>query len=104
MVRRLRMLRAGTPPHARGTPSCRHSAAMSSGRPAKRTQLWRCLMGLWLWDEDPCFSMSPADTLTTLAAAAIAAGVIEPPRVRTAQVIDFNAVRLARLGEQGPDA
>lgn len=61
-------------------------------------------MGLWLYDDDPCWSLSPADTLTTLAAAAVAAGVVDPPVRRTADVICFRTARLARLGDGGPDA
>lgn len=65
-------------------------------------------MGLWLYDDDPCWSLSPADRLTTLKAAAIAAGIVDPPRLDVRplppEVVELAAYRVARLAEQGPDA
>lgn len=68
-------------------------------------------MGLWLYDDDPCWSMYPADALTTLAATAIAAGLMDPPkpprldvRPLPPNVVEMAAYRVARLAEGGPDA
>jgi hypothetical protein len=63
-------------------------------------------MGLWLYEETQPWAFSLADELTAVTAALIARGALEggedlPP---PCEVIDLRAVRLARLGDGGPDA
>lgn len=63
-------------------------------------------MGLWFFEETAPFAFSLADELTTVKAALIARGALDaadelPP---ACEVVDLRAVRLARLGEEGPDA
>jgi hypothetical protein len=64
-------------------------------------------MGLWLWDDDPQFCMYPADRLTTLAATAIAAGLMDPPRLDVRplppNVVELAAYRVAKLADSGRD-
>jgi hypothetical protein len=63
---------------------------------------------LWLYD-DRRGEKAPeifytADAVTALLAAGVASGLLEVPRPPSAEIIDFRAARLARLGDGGPDA
>jgi hypothetical protein len=55
---------------------------------------------LWLYDETEPYSMHPADVLTTLTAAAIASGVIDPPEPLPmplpGEVVELAAIRALR--------
>jgi len=63
-------------------------------------------MGLWFFEEVAPFAFSFADELTAVKAALIAHGALDPaePLPPSCEVVDLGAVRLARLGEGGPDA
>ena len=63
---------------------------------------------LWLYD-DRRGGTAPeifytADAATAVLALGVAAGLVDVPAPRTAEIIDFRAARLARLGDGGPDA
>jgi hypothetical protein len=65
---------------------------------------------LWLYDdrrgENAPEILYTADATVALLAAGVAAGLVDVPVPArpTADVIDFRAARLARLGDGGPDA
>jgi hypothetical protein len=63
-------------------------------------------MGLWFFEETAPFAFSLADELTEVQAALIRAGALDDdvPDAPCAEVVDLRAVRLARLGDGGPDA
>ena len=64
---------------------------------------------LWLYDdrrgENAPEIFYPADAATTVLAIGVAAGLVHVQSVTpSAEIIDFAAARLARLGDGGPDA
>jgi hypothetical protein len=71
-------------------------------------------MGLWLYEETQPWAFSLADELTTVKAVLIARGALDDDADlpsdqaqlggSSREVIDLRAVRLARLGDGGPDA
>ena len=63
---------------------------------------------LWLYDdrrgEKAPELLYQADAATTVLWIGVAAGLVELPAPPSAEIIDFCAARLARLGDGGPDA